>query len=181
MKTSNFFALVLATALVVFTTSCQKEESNNVQVKPTTETIDPTQPVNIQSIPSTPALESKVEALITAHQSGSRNNPCTLGSDVGCDEVDQDVEAYINAFCANNGNLPGGTFTGNVTTMSFNISIYVDSDSDINLDQYETYFIAHYNIIKFMYPNLYFYMGDFSMPCRDRTYNTATVTYTILH
>ena len=180
MKTTKIFAVLLAATIGIFSTACQKEEAETVE-NTKVETVDPNEPFNVQSIEYTAAIESKVEALMAARNSERRMNPCVLGSDVGCDEVDTDVEAYINAFCANNGNLPGGTFTGQVTTMSFNVSIYVDSDSDINLDQYETYFVAHYNIIKFLYPNLYFYMGDFSMPCRDRQHNTATITYTILH
>lgn len=59
---------------------------------------------------------------------------CTLGDDVSCDDADEDVEYFI-ANCTNY--THSWPPTGAVTTFYKGFSYYVDSDSDINLDQYE--------------------------------------------
>lgn len=175
--------LLLAVAVLsagVLATSCQKEENVAPQTEQNTQ--NETQPYTIETVTPTPELIAKAKQLKEEALTG-RRGACTFGSDENCDDAKGSVKTYINSFCATNGISPSGNFTGKINTLTFNFSIYVDSDDDINLDRYENTIKGHVAILNTLYPNMFTYLtNSVTWSCNGGYgYRLASIKYTVFH
>ncbi|MGB3183629.1 MAG: hypothetical protein WBB45_19720 [Cyclobacteriaceae bacterium] len=103
---------------------------------------------------------------------------CHLDNDIGCDEAPADVVYFIE----NCTSYPKTATSYNVTnTYNIDMNFYVDSDDDINLDQYEAELQAHVNAVvsESSLPIYDIQANIVSWPCRSRQLNLATIRYTV--
>lgn len=102
---------------------------------------------------------------------------CALGSDTGCSEASDDVVYYIQNCTTYAKSWPA---TGDVVEYYKSISYYVDSDSDINLDNYEADLQDHVDeIIDEVGAAAYIDASIIYWTCEEVYNNSAVILYTV--
>jgi len=136
-------ALLLA-VFGLFLVACSKEEATETASDITAEELqvlkDQSEPVlvNVQKdLKGEEKLREVLETMepLSFEPSAEMRNVCQFGSDVGCDEVREDINQFVAAPCLCPG--CGGTWNGTFDVYQYDLTYYVDSDDDVNLDCYQ--------------------------------------------
>ncbi len=181
-----FLKPTLLVAAILFLTACETETTTSDIQEIDELKMQADQFVSVKDVSNDPVKIEFAKNLLKEQENltpGKRIG-CTLDSDVGCgSDAIAEIEEYINlSGCISyaQGNL---ILPIQLREFTFNYSYYVDSDTDINMDQYQFQFDSHVaNIASRIAPNkIALVSADAgSMPCRERTFNTAFITYTVI-
>lgn len=103
---------------------------------------------------------------------------CHLDNDIGCSEARPDVVYFIE----NCTSYPKtASYYNTVNTYDIDLNFYVDSDDDINLDQYEAELQSHVNAVvsESGLPIYDIQAQIISWPCSNRQTNRGTIRYSV--
>ncbi|MBL3657774.1 hypothetical protein [Fulvivirga sediminis] len=162
---SSIFTLILC---AMFLVSCDENEKDNFEIQE----VDLTSLVG--KVETRQASEKELSSL--KHPANFSRVGCTLDDDKDCGDAVEEVEYYIQNCTTYPKSWPP---SGVVKTYYKGLAFYVDSDSDINLDQYQDDLQAHVNQIISVEGSAAFISGDvISWPC-NRGNNAGVIAYTV--
>jgi len=184
---TKFISKLATIALISITiVSCQKEETIN----PELEQIENPYAGQDQFVSMEDLTPDLTLAEVTAMVEEIKGNTtkldagCIADSDVGCgSDAANEIEDYVISGCT----FPTPSFSVYIPltqrTFTYSYAYYIDGDSDINMDQFQSQFDNHIDQIEAaISPQkiLFFSNVNASNHCdNERGWNIATVTYSI--